>query len=70
MKILIMTAALVIGSSAGVAATGKSEGSSKDKAAQSTLYCLAVEGTGSRLATKLCMTEDQWRAEGVSVTRK
>jgi len=66
----LMIAALLVGSSAGVAATGKSDMASKGKTARSTLYCLAVEGTGSRLATRVCMTEDQWRAEGVQVTRK
>ncbi len=32
-------------------------------------YCIASEITGSRLARKSCKTAEEWKAEGVDVTR-
>ena len=69
MKILIATAALLIGSSAASTASTNDQSSSRGKgnAARSTIYCFDVERTGSLLVTRVCQTRGEWQREGVKV---
>jgi outer membrane protease len=44
-------------------------GSLQRKAAEKK-YCAMTENTGSRVPTKVCLTEREWKDEGVSITAK
>ena len=69
---VIVAAVLLAGGGVADAASGTAQPAPKAKEGtnSSTIYCLKTEGTGSRLATKICQTADQWRADGVEVERK
>ncbi len=72
MKLLIATAALLIGSSAASAASTNDPSSSRGKSttARPTIYCFDLEGTGSRILTRVCKTKAEWYVEGIEVPRK
>jgi hypothetical protein len=71
-NLLIVAAVLIAGGGVANAASGTAQTApkAKDGTNSSTIYCLKLEGTGSRLGTKVCQTAEQWRADGVEVERK
>jgi UDP-N-acetyl-D-mannosaminuronic acid transferase (WecB/TagA/CpsF family) len=73
MKYFVIAAAVLLaGGGVADAASGtvQTAPKAKDGTNSSTIYCLKLEGTGSRLDTKVCQTAEQWRADGVEVERK
>jgi hypothetical protein len=70
MATLTATAAILLPS--GTASAGspdRTHGSKQSRAAApSKVYCYEVERTGSLLITRMCMTQKEWRIQGVEVS--
>jgi hypothetical protein len=56
-------------SSATAAASGEAATSSKRSAGEKQ-YCTNAETTGSRLPKRICLTKEQWQAEGGDISAK